>query len=152
MTYKNRGFEPVHPDHRFHAAEPTLPTRGTAASAGYDIYSPETLTLGMGETAVIWTDVKAYMQPSEVLLIYPRSSMGKKGLRFLNTVGVIDADYYGNPNNDGNIGLMIENVGADDLVIKAGDRVAQGIFTPYLLADGDDVTTTRTGGTGSTGS
>lgn len=151
MTYRNRGFEPVHPDHRFHAAEPTLPTRGTSASAGYDIYLPRNITLQANEHVTVFTDVKAYMQPSEVLLIYPRSSMGKKGLRFMNTVGVVDADYYGNPNNDGNIGLMLHNASAETLYLKAGDRVAQGIFTPYLLADGDDVTTTRTGGTGSTG-
>lgn len=148
---RKRGFETVTSSLQKNPGWPTLPTRSSAQSAGYDFYSPVTLGLESGEVAIFFTDVKAYMQPGEVLMIYPRSSMGKKGLQLLNTVGVIDADYYGNPDNDGNIGMMVRNAGRDALMIHAGDRIAQGIFVPHLLADGDDVATERQGGFGSSG-
>ena len=94
------------------------------------------------------TGVKAYMQENEVLLVYIRSSAAfKKHLMLMNGVGVIDADYYGNAENEGHILIPIFNYGA------AGERIAQGIFTTYLTVDGDAAGhgAARTGGFGSTG-
>lgn len=130
-----------------------LPRRATRGSAGYDISSPIAFSLKPKESILIWTDIKAYMMPDEVLKIYVRSSLGNKGLFLANTVGIIDSTYYGNPSNDGNIGLKIINIGNDILNIKQGERIAQGIFQKYLVVDGDcdDDLPDRIGGYGSTG-
>ena len=76
------------------------------------------------------------MQPDEVLEIYIRSSLGiKKGLMIPNNVGIIDSSYYNNPDNDGNIGIALVNTSGKEVTINAGERVAQGIFKKYLVAD-----------------
>ncbi len=131
-----------------------MPRRGTRHSAGYDFVTPVDLTVLPGELVRVATDVKAYMQPGEVLQIYVRSSAGLRGLMLANTVGIVDADYYGNPDNDGNIVLALRNLGAEPFEAHAGDRIAQGVFMPYLLADGDDGFSSgevRSGGYGHTG-
>lgn len=75
----------------------------------------------------------------------------KHGLMLSNTMGVVDASYYSNESNDGNIGLSLLNTSGRAIEVKKGERIVQGIFTPYLVADGDDASGTRTGGMGSTG-
>ncbi|GAY72607.1 deoxyuridine 5'-triphosphate nucleotidohydrolase [Lentilactobacillus kosonis] len=68
-----------------------------------------------------------------------------------NGIGVIDADYYNNESNEGEIFVQLINFSVTDVVIKKGQRIAQGIFMPYLLADQDGLTkkATRIGGFGS---
>ena len=92
------------------------------------------------------------MQPGEVLLLFPRSSYGvKKGMVLANTVGVIDSDFYNNPRDEGNITIALRNDGQVPFTIKKGERFAQGVFMPYLLADKEDVLNdSRNGGIGST--
>ncbi|MFD1393505.1 dUTP diphosphatase [Lacticaseibacillus jixianensis] len=99
------------------------------------------------------TGVKAYMQPDEVLILANRSSNPlKRGLVIPNGIGVIDADYYGNPSNEGEIFIQMINFSPRDVVIEQGERIGQGIFMPYLVADGDNGTgNTRISGFGSTG-
>ncbi|KRN22962.1 hypothetical protein [Lacticaseibacillus camelliae] len=99
------------------------------------------------------TGVKAYMQPNEVLILANRSSNPlKRGLVIPNGIGVIDADYYGNPDNEGEIFIQMVNFSPRDVVIEQGERIGQGIFMPYLLADGDTGTgAKRIAGFGSTG-
>ncbi|USS87015.1 dUTP diphosphatase [Fructilactobacillus cliffordii] len=99
------------------------------------------------------TGIKAYMQPNEVLILANRSSNPlKRGLILPNGIGVIDADYYNNEKNEGEIFVQLVNWGIRDRKIHKGDRIAQGIFMPYLLADADETPhTTRTGGFGSSG-
>ena len=60
-----------------------------------------------------------------------------------NTMGVIDASYYGNEGNDGNIGLSLLNTSGKAIKIEAGERIVQGVFVPYLVADGDEASGTR---------
>lgn len=128
-----------------------LPARSSANSAGYDFYSPCEITIYPGEIGTVWTDVKACMNKCNVLLIYPRSSMGKKQIVLANGTGVIDSDYYNNPNNDGNIGIMLYNYGNQPFNIHCGDKIAQGVFVNYFTTDSDSATGKRTGGFGSTG-
>ena len=91
------------------------------------------------------------MLPDEVLEIYPRSSIGfKKGLMLVNTVGIIDSDYYSNKSNDGNIGFKLKNLTDKEVRIEAGERVLQGIFKKYLTIDNDECNKERVGGIGST--
>lgn len=129
-----------------------LPTRGSAVSAGYDFYLPHDLTLEPGEKFLVWTDVKAKMSIGRVLLGFPRSSLGtKKDLILANTVGIIDADYYENPDNDGNIGLMLKNTGTKTVKLETGERIAQGLFMPFIAAKSGNTKKKRGGGFGSTG-
>lgn len=99
------------------------------------------------------TGIKAYMQPDEFLMLANRSSNPlKHGLILPNGVGIVDADYYNNENNEGEIFFQLVNFGLTDKVIKKGERIGQGIFLPYLLADAEkSPLQERTGGFGSSG-
>lgn len=129
-----------------------LPKRSTAKSAGYDCFSPISFSLKSGESIKLPTLIKAYMPANCVLEVYPRSGLGfKHFLRLANTVGIIDADYYNNPDNEGHIFVKLRNEGDKELHVKKGDAICQFIFKEYLLIDGDDFTgNERVGGMGST--
>ena len=128
------------------------PQRGTKKSAGYDIRSPFGFELLPGEDIKIPTGLKAYMLEDEFLDIRPRSGSGfKYFVRLANTTGVIDSDYYSNPENDGHIWIRIRNEGSKNWVVDAGDAVCQGIFQKYLITDTDSTNSDRVGGFGSTG-
>lgn len=145
---KVRGFELV----SSYTDESLLPKRETTLAAGYDLRAAETVTLAPGEIKLVPTGVKAYMHASEVLYLYDRSSNPrKKGLVLINSVGVIDGDYYGNPGNEGHIFAQMRNITEETVVVEAGERIVQAVFAPFLLADGDVATGQRTGGFGSTG-
>lgn len=142
---------------RFEAIEEklvTLPTRKTIGSAGYDFRCPYSYTLNAGETVVFKTGVKACMNCNEVLYIYIRSSLGiKHKLALTNGTGIIDSDYYNNPDNEGEILIPITNNGNTPYEFTIGDRIAQGIFSTYLTVDGENTEELqeRVGGVGSTG-
>ena len=93
------------------------------------------------------------MQPDEYLGIHIRSSLAvKHGVSLANSQGIIDSDYYNNPDNEGHILLALLNMGSTEAVLQKGERVAQGIFYKYLLCDDDQAAAqTRQGGFGSTG-
>lgn len=154
IKLRERGFEIIKDEHRKHSdIEIQLPTRGDSRSAGYDFYSNETVVLQPKQSHLFWTDVKSYMLDDEVLSIHVRSSIGtKKDLMLKNTTGIIDSSYYENVSNDGNIGICLVNMGDKIQKIEKGERIAQGIFTKYLIAD-DDICLKleRTGGFGSSG-
>lgn len=101
---------------------------------------------------LVMTGVKAYMQDDEYLGMYNRSSNPKKlGLILANGVGVVDSDYYNNPDNDGEIGFAFYNIFPWKVKIKKGDKLGQGIFQKFLKSDNDNAFVTRSGGFGSTG-
>ena len=147
-----RKFEVVDPAFRKNIGiEIKLPARATKHSAGYDFYSPIDLVISPKTASMIWTDVKAFFEPNIVLLTSVTSGMGKKCVMLSNTIGVIDSDYYGNIDNDGNIGFRLYNYGDQDYVIKAGDKIGQGIFLPFFTVDDEtEITAVREGGFGST--
>lgn len=169
-----RGFEVVK-RLEDHEDDVLLPKRGTEDSAGYDFFAYEDvvvpsiwkslmkLTLNRitrmpqidileVTPTLIKTGIKAYMQKDEVLKLYNRSSNPKKlGLILANGAGIIDADYFGNPDNDGEIGFAFYNILPFDVTIKKGGKIGQGIFSTYLKSDNDDASGARSGGFGSTG-
>ena len=106
-----------------------------------------------GKTAIIPTGLKAYMLDDEYLGIHIRSSLAfKKHLNLINAQGIIDADYYNNPDNEGHIMIGIINFGTEDVQIKKGMRIAQAIFYKFLTVDDEILDDTiRQGGFGSTG-
>ena len=152
MQTKIRGFEVVSDSFRKHKdVEIKLPIRATKISAGYDFSSPISITIQPKSKEVIWTDVKSYMQEGEVLILDVRSSIGiKKGLMLANTIGVVDMDYFSNINNDGNIGICLYNMTDEPVHIEQFERIAQGIFIPFLVSDNGNTEEERKGGIGST--
>jgi len=128
-----------------------LPVRATQHSAGYDFYSPIDVTIEPQSSAMIWTNIKARFDRNIVLILSVTSGMGKRGVMLANTIGVIDSDYYGNINNDGNIGIRLYNYTDTPYIIHTGDKIGQGIFLPFLTVDDEQtITNVRVGGFGST--
>jgi len=149
---RKRGFEIAK---GFENSNINLPVRKTKNSAGYDIEAAEDTIIpsfkkGMKPT-LVKTGIKAYMGEDEVLILANRSSNpGKKGLILANSIGVIDSDYYGNPDNDGHIMFAFFNIKDEDIEIKKGEAIGQAIFQKYYVSDTDEATGERTGGFGST--
>ncbi len=62
----------------------------------------------------------------------------KYNIRLCNQVGVIDADYYNNQDNEGHIWLKVENEGEKTITINKGEAIVQGLFIKYLITDTDN--------------
>ncbi len=151
---KKRGFEVAK---GFEDKNINVPVRKTKYSAGYDIEAAEDTIIPSFKKmenpvpTLVKTGLKSYMEDDEMLLLYNRSSNPKKkGLVLANSVGVIDKDYYENPDNDGHIMFAFYNIKDEDVEIKKGEAIGQGIFQKYLVTDDDDANGTRVGGFGST--
>ena len=133
-----------------------LPKPSTKYSAGNDFEAAESITIlpyaDCHKITLVPTGVKAYMQEDEALELYDRSSNpSKKGIMLANSVGIVDSDYYGNPDNDGHIMFGFINITDKPVIINKGDRIGQGIFKKFLRSDDSDVEIERSGGFGSTG-
>lgn len=115
-----------------------LPTRDSKKTAGYDIYLLSDIKLKPGEIKKIPTGIKATFENDEVLLLVIRSSMGfKHNIRLCNQIGVIDADYYNNKDNEGHIWIKIQNEGDKLIELEKETAVVQGIFFKYLTTESD---------------
>lgn len=149
---KIRGFEVAK---GFEDKQINLPVRKTKYSAGYDIEAAEDCVIpsfkkGMKPT-LVKTGLKAYMQDDEYLMLCNRSSNpGKRGLILANSVGIIDKDYYENPDNDGAFMFAFINIKEEDVEIKKGECIGQAIFKKFYIADIDNADGERLGGFGST--
>ena len=149
---RTRGFEIAK---GFEDKEINMPVRKTKFSAGYDIEAAEDTVIpsfkkGMNPT-LVKTGLKAYMQDDEYLKLCNRSSNPKKkGLILANSIGVVDADYYGNPDNDGHIMFAFYNIKEEDTVVKKGECIGQASGEKFLVADEDKAEGERVGGFGST--
>ena len=127
-----------------------LPKRATTGSAGYDFFAPEEFSLSPNQTIKIATGIRVKIDEGWVLKIYPRSSLGfKYRLTLNNTVGIIDSDYYF-ADNEGHIFIKMTNCGDKPLTVEKGKAFAQGIFVEYGITVDDEVSSSRTGGFGST--
>lgn len=129
-----------------------LPKRSTKKSGGYDFFVPEDTVCKAHSITLVKSGVKAYFPNNEVLLLFNRSSNPKKkGLIIPNGVGVVDADYVDNVDNEGEIGGLFYNMLDEDVTLKAGEKMMQGIFVQYGITDNDNAEGIREGGFGSTG-
>ncbi len=134
-------------------AQPALPHRATAGSAGYDFFLPCPLSLAAGESIKIPTGIRARIDEGWVLKLYPRSGLGFKfRLQLNNTVGIIDSDYYYS-DNEGHILIKLTNDSREGKTVElpAGAAFAQGVFVEYGITVDDAVDAIRNGGLGSTG-
>lgn len=132
-----------------------LPQRKTRYSAGYDFECIEDIEIPpykLGDDPVLVpTGVKAKMQDDEYLMLVNRSSNPKKKkLVIPNSLGIIDADYFGNPDNDGEIMFAFYNLNDIPIEIKKGYCMGQGIFQKYYITEDDNAEGQRVGGFGST--
>jgi dUTP pyrophosphatase len=97
------------------------------------------------------TGIKCYLEPNTYLELSVRSSCPLKHWLFLaNSVGIIDADYVDNADNEGHIYFQMINLSPFPILLRKGDIIGQGIIKPYLITDDDAAEGTRTGGFGST--
>jgi len=156
-----RKFEKVS---RVENIEMIMPARKTGLSAGYDIcFNAEAAGYKKGDpycinargvSGVLKLGIKISLSTDEYLMIVPRSSLGfKKNLMLVNTVGIIDADYYNNKDNEGEIACKFYNFGDEQQMINDGDAILQGIICKYGTVNGELENTlkNREGGIGSTG-
>ena len=132
-----------------------LPERSTQYSAGYDFFALEDQHIpGKGAITYVKTGVKIRMAEDEFLLLANRSSNpGKKELVMMKGVGIIDSDYYGNQDNDGEICFAFSSLNETGSFIKKGDKIGQGIIQKFILAEDDfssNPRAERVGGFGST--
>jgi dUTP pyrophosphatase len=97
------------------------------------------------------TGIKCKLDEGTYLKLAVRSSMPLKSwLVLANGEGVIDQDYYNNPDNEGEIYFQLINLTSYSIQIKKGDKIGQGIILPYLVTEDDKAGGTRKGGFGST--
>lgn len=109
-----------------------------------------TKTLNTKPTLVS-TGMKCQLEPGTYLELSVRSSCPlKHWLILANSVGIIDADYYNNPDNEGEIFFQMINLSPFDIILRKGDIIGQGIIKPYLTTEDDNASGQRTGGFGST--
>ena len=131
-----------------------LPKRSTALAAGYDVEAAEDITIPVYKPGIkptlIPTGLKVYCKEDEFFILVNRSSGPKKGFLMANSIGIIDADYYGNESTDGHFYFQYFNCSDKELIVKKGDVIGQAIFQKYLIVDDDHATGKRSGGFGST--
>ena len=100
---------------------------------------------------LVSTGVKCQLAEDQYLQLSVRSSCPLKNwLIMANGVGIIDSDYYNNPDNEGEIFFQIINLSPLPIYLKRGDRIGQGIIMKYDRTEDDVAVDQRTGGFGST--
>lgn len=127
-----------------------LPTYGTKESACCDLYSIINCTIQPGETVKIGTGIAVQPHYGYVGLIFARSSLGTRGIRPGNCVGVVDSDYTGE------VIVPLYNDSSEPYTIYKGDRIAQMMWIPVpytRLVEVEELNETERGkgGFGSTG-
>lgn len=106
-----------------------MPEYKTPGACGFDIASIEEVTLQPGERKKIRTGLVVQVPDGHVLLLFPRGSNAKKGIRIANGTGVVDMDYCG-PEDE--IFAFMHNFGQEAYKIEKGERVVQGVIVPIV--------------------
>ena len=132
-----------------------LPAYQSAGAAGMDLCAAVSqdapVALQPGERALVPTGFAAAIPQGYEGQVRPRSGNAlKRGLTCLNTPGTIDSDYRGE------IGVILVNLGQETQIISRGERIAQLVIAPVVVAgiveaDALDDTDRGSGGFGSTG-
>jgi dUTP pyrophosphatase len=138
-----------------HGADLPLPAYETQHAAGMDLRAavPEDapITLRPGDRHAVPTGLAMAIPPGFEGQVRPRSGLAlRHGVTCLNSPGTVDADYRGE------VRVILINLGAEDFVIRRGERIAQLLISPvvqatWLEVESLDETARGTGGFGSTG-
>lgn len=100
---------------------------------------------------LVTTGIKCKLEPGTYLELSMRSSTPlKHWLVLANAIGIIDADYYNNPDNEGEIFFQVINLSPFPIRLRKGDTIGQGIIKQYLITEDDKSVGIRKGGFGST--
>lgn len=105
-----------------------LPRYESKQAAGMDIRTSitEPITLKSLERKLFPTGLFIELPAGYEAQIRPRSGMAlKRGITVLNTPGTIDADYRGE------IGIILVNLSAEDVIIEPGERIAQMVIARH---------------------
>ena len=118
----------------------------------FDINDVAAITKRLGtKPTLVSTGMKCKLDPGTYLELSVRSSCPLKYWLIMgNSVGIIDADYYNNPDNEGEIFFQMINLSPYDIQLHKGDIIGQGIIKPYLTTEDDNASGQRMGGFGST--
>ena len=94
---------------------------------GYTLDEMATLTKSAkAKPTLVSTGMKCKLDPGTWLQLSVRSSSPLKYWLMLgNGIGVIDADYYNNPDNEGEIFFQIYNLSPFNIQIKKGEAIGQ---------------------------
>ncbi len=128
-----------------------LPAYATSGAAGMDVVSAEDVVIAPGARHAVATGLAVAIPQGFEIQVRPRSGLAlKHGITVPNTPGTIDSDYRGE------MKVILINLGAEAFAVQRGDRVAQLVLAPVVLAAWDEVaeldaTTRGAGGFGSTG-
>ena len=131
-----------------------LPIKGSKKAAGYDFINPEEVIILPNEIKYVKTGIKAKFPDNMALLLLNRSSNPKKKhLILANGIGLVDADYYNNPDNEGEIAFAFMNISQEPVTLTIGEKLGQGMFVRYydVLGFNSDNINERQSGFGSTG-
>ena len=118
----------------------------------YTLDEVATITKKLGaKPTLVSTGMKCKLEPNTYLELSVRSSCPLKHWLIMgNSVGIIDADYYNNPDNEGEIFFQMINLSPFDIQLHKGDIIGQGIIKSYLTTEDDCASGERIGGFGST--
>jgi dUTP pyrophosphatase len=128
-----------------------LPSYQTPEAAGFDLAASQDVPVPAGEVRLVPTGLVIQVPAGYFLGIFARSSTPiKRGLMVANGVGVVDPDYAG---PDDQIYIEVLNFTRHDVLVRRGDRIAQGIFIPTCQVDWEEGETRAVsrGGFGATG-
>jgi dUTP pyrophosphatase len=131
----------------------TLPRYESAGAAAFDLAASEETTIGPGEVTLVPTGLVIEVPEGMFLAVFARSSTPlKRGLMVANGVGVVDPDYCGATDE---VKIPLLNITKTPAVVKAGDRIAQGIVLPAVRVTWEETGAAAAkesrGGFGSTG-
>ena len=129
-----------------------LPSYGTDEAAGFDLAAAHDIVVPSGRITLVRTGLIIEVPSGYCLAIFARSSTPlKRGLVIPNGVGVVDPDYSG-PNDE--VMIQVLNFTKADVIVRRGDRLAQGIVLPAPRVTWQEVSAVREatrGGFGATG-
>jgi len=109
----------------------TLPTRAHPGDAGLDLYACEAAHIGPGERWGIGTGVAVEIPDGHAGLVLPRSGLAREhGISLVNSPGLIDAGYRGEIRV-----LLLNTDPAETFKVAPGDRIAQLVIVPIVLAE-----------------
>ena len=111
-----------------------LPARATPQAAGYDIRSAIEVVLNPGEIRLISTGLIMELPEGMECQVRPRSGLALKyGITLPNSPGTIDPDYRGE------VKIIIQNLGSEQVTLNRGERVAQLIFSLFESPEESEV-------------
>lgn len=113
----------------------------------------DTVECAPGKIAVVPTGIKVKLDPEKNQAILLHSAFNPLGHCFIqsNFIGLVDADYYGNSDNDGDIGFPLLNITCQPQTIVKGTPLGYATGITFIKVQEDNFNdATRTGGFGST--